>query len=431
MDEEEVVVDLEQWLKGGRYPQSYQDKLRYSAGPEKADDSISTYSSFPKIEQQFTTVPHELKETELNDVKERQICGPTDLKKIYANAFINILEGIAHKYFKPYCGRQNWMEICQSIEDTVKGILNPIFGEADGSGFDMTQLQELNKLMNELLVACAKHPNVTWNEPLNISNFISALTESLTLRVECDYGKLKYEADGRASGDGWTTFGNTMLMIAYWMYTYHLAGISTYLLKVKGDDVIMAHSTYDQAKFSSAQKIVFTDRKDEHTHGLAQICKKIAYGDISELSFLSNHFFWTSKDKLRMTRIPARVIQTLSWTTKLPHSKNENKLENSRRELLYSKGACLMAWGKGLPIWEVLAQKMMDLGRPGRLSEFNEYADGVRTWNGNDDRLSYLAYLENNYGLSPKEVEEIERAISNITSMKGEVWMPVLEKLYT
>lgn len=431
MDEELVNVDLDEWLNEGRYSLAYRQKLRDSLKPDKADDPIKYYESFPKIEQQFTTVPHEDKETPLNDVKERQICGPTDMKKVFANAFINKLEGIAHKYFKPYCGRQNWMEICTSVEEKMNEIKRILLGAADGSGFDMSQLEGLNKLMNELIRACAEHPNVHWNEPLNMADCMRALEESLILNVKCDKGKLQYTAQGRASGDGWTTFGNTMLMIAYWQYTYYIAGIEEYLLKVKGDDVLLGHSLDDQEKFLVAVKVVFTDKKDYHNHGLAQVCKKIDFGDITDLDFLSNHFFWTGKDRLRMTRIPARVIQTLSWTTKLPHTSKVDKLENSRRELLYSKGSCLLAWGRGLPIWEVLAKKMMELGRPGRLSEFNQYADGSRVWNGNEDRAAYLLYLEERYGLTPVEVGNIEEEISKITSLEGELFIPALEKLYT
>lgn len=430
MDEEEITVDLDTWLKSGRYNKAYQAKLVKSIGPELADGSILEYGSFPKIEMQFTTVPHEDKDTPQNDVKERQICSPPDLKKCIANPFIHLLEGIAHKYFKSYCGRKNWQDICETLEEVFDRISDPIAGAADGSGFDMSQLRELNELLNCLLEACAKHPNVTWNEPLTVDLFLKAIMSSLELFVSCANGDLKYRAEGRASGDGWTTFGNTIMMIAYWEYTYHIAGITEFALLVKGDDVLLVHDKKWQSKFLAAKAVVFTERKDEHSHGLAQICKKIDFGDISDLDFLSNHFFWTGKNRLRMTRIPARVIQTISWTTKLPNTTKVNKLEDSRRELAFSKGMCLLAWGRGLPIWEVLGRKLVDLGKPGRLTEFNEYSDGQRRWNGNDDRDAYMYYLNDRYNIDERDVERIEAAIASVETLHGVLYIPELQKFY-
>lgn len=431
LEQELVTVDLEEWLKGGRYSLAYQAKLKQALEPERADTGIKQYESFPKIEQQFTTVPHEVKDTPLNDVKERQICGPSDLKKCMGNPFIYQMEGVAHRYFKEYCGRKDWLDICKTIENVYEEIPNVIFGAADGSGFDMSQLKEHNKLMNFLLEACAIHPNVTWREPLTVDLLMKALDASIDLDVSCDRGQLRYHAEGRASGDGWTTFGNTMLMISYWQYVFHLAGITKYFLLVKGDDVLFGFDRNLIGTFKDKVKIVFTERKDQHTHGLAQICKKIEFGDISELDFLSNHFFWTRYGRLRMTRIPARVVQTLSWTTKLPNIQKIDKLEDSRRQLLYSKGSCLLAWGRGLPIWEPLARKMMQIGRPGSLTEYNQYSDQQRVWNGNDDRVDYLVYLQEKFGMTEPEVEEIELAIARVSTADGELFLPSLEKFYS
>lgn len=429
LSQELWTVDLEEWLK--RYPLGYRNNMRQAISRDKQTtigDLDLKYEAFTKVEMQFTTVPHDFKDTDLNDTKERQICGPKPEKKVYANPFINILEEVATKYFKPYCGRANWIQICESLENMERELPNCIWGASDGSGFDMTQYPAMNELMNELMEAAAKHPNVQWNEPLSIDRFLEVIKGSLTLNVSLDRGDLTYQAVGRASGDGWTTFGNTMLMSSYWMFTFHKAGITEYGLKVKGDDVLFCLAKKELLSFKNAVKVVFTDRKDEHVHGLGQVCKKIDFGELTDLDFLSNEFFLTSQGHYRMTRIPARVIQTNSWSSKLPKN---NKSLQARQELCYSKGKCLKAWADGLPIFSKLADKMISLGRPGKLSSFDQYADEARVWyQGRNDRDAYLYYLNHRYNISSSEVLQIEEKIDRITTLYGFLNVPELERLY-
>jgi len=432
LDEETVEVDFETWLK--RFNLNYQQGMRRAIDPDHIshnDECATQYEAFAKVELQFTTVPHYLKDTCWNDVKERQICGPSDEKKVYGNAFINVLEGVASKYMKEYCGRANWIEICKSLDDAALSMKKLIWGESDGSGFDMTQLQASNKLLNELLTACANHPNVTWNEPLSKHRFIEIITNSLLLNVSVDKGDLKYQADGRASGDGWTTFGNTILMIAYWEFTFHIAGITKYILKVKGDDVLFGINDEDRASLEDAIKVVFTKTKDYQEHGLGQICKKIVWGDITDLSFLSNQFFRTSDGSLRMTRIPARVIQTISWSTKVPVKMSEEVQLKARKELCHSKGMCLKAWADGLPIFSVLADTMIRLGKEGKMSDYNQYADADRVWHKNrDDSDAYKAYLSDHYGVTDADIQEFEDKLRKLDSLSGMIAIAGFEKFY-
>lgn len=430
LDKELWTVDLNKWLE--KYPIKYRKAML-----EAIDNNhISTkgllkcgFKAFAKVEQQFTNVPHDLKETPLNDVKERQICGPSDEKKVWGNPFINLLEEVATKYWRHYCGRKNWIKICRTLKDGEGKILKPIWGESDGSGFDMTQFLAMNQLMNELILAAARHQNVTWVAPLSIDRLEEALQGSLVLNVSVDNGMLKYQADGRASGDGWTTFGNTMLMIAYWEFTFETAGIAfdNYFLQVKGDDVLFCVSEYDRHKLEEAISQVFTKSKDQHKWGLGQICKKVKFGPLVDLSFLSNEFFMTSQGEYRMTRIPARVLQTMSWSTKLP----PQKLEEHRKMLCFSKGKCLKAWADGLPIFGVLADKMIALGKEGKVKDYNQYADEDRIWHqGRNDWDAYLFYLDSHYGVQESEVLEVEKAILGVSSLKGLLHLPQLEKLY-
>lgn len=429
MDLEDIEVDLEKWLL--KYPVNYRKNIRQSIDRDHISHDGKTkvkYGAFPKIELNVTDVCEDLKDTEANEVKERLICGPSDEKKAWANAFINELEGVASRNMKEYCGRANWIEICKSLDDIEANIPNLIWAASDGSGFDMTQYPEMNKLMNELILACAKHKNVTWKEPLTIDRLAEMLNGSLHMKVEADNGKLRYQAEGRASGDGWTTFGNTMLMISYWQFTAHIAQVQIQL-KVKGDDVLFAMDTKDRDAMMQAIDTVFAKKKEFSEHGLGQICKKIDWGDITDLDFLSNEFFRTKEGKIRMTRIPKRVLQTNSWTTKLPPK--GRKREDIRRQLCYSKGKCLEAWADGLPIFGALARKMIELGKPGSFSEFNIHSDADRVWyKGRDDYDAYMAYLENRYSVRKDEVLQFERQIAKITSLGEIVENTLIDKFY-
>jgi len=428
----EVSIDvvLEKWLE--KYPVAYRKKILAALHPDKRNfdgECRMQYEAFTKVEMQFTTVPHDLKDTPLNDTKERQICGPTDEKKALANAFINKLEEMASKYMPEYCGRANWLDICASIDKIEQRIFRPIWGASDGSGFDMTQYPECNQLMNDLILEAARQPNVHFQEPLSYEMLKEALDGSLELDVSVDHGDLKYKAVGRASGDGWTTFGNTMLMISYWQFTFEeIANIYDYGLKVKGDDVLFCLSDNRLLDLKQAIPQVFTDKKHLHEHGLGQICKMVNFGDIEDMDFLSNDFFRTSEGTIRMTRKPARVIQTLSWSTKLPQGK---KKEEARKELCHSKGMCLQAWADGLPIFGALAESMIKLGKSGKLSEFDQYADLPRVWHkGRNDYDAYCRYLNDKFGITRQEIVDVESKIRKVKELGGILNLPCLEKLY-
>jgi hypothetical protein len=428
LDNEVIEVNFDKWLDDSSYTKIQKQQLRETFKPENYKYSHN-FKGFTKIEMQDSNVPHELKNTEMNTTKERQICGPDDHKKCLANPFINLLEGVAHKYVKEYCGRKNWLEICHVLDEAEINIKNLIMGDGDGSGFDMTQLKQHNELMNEFIMACARHPNVIWVEPLTVKGLKEALSSSLVLNVSMDGGKLIYTAQGRASGDGWTTFSNTMLMISYWEYTFNLAQINDYFLLVKGDDVLFGLDRNLKDKFEYYRNIIFTDRKDEHKHGLGQICTEIHYGDIVDLSFLSNHFFRTDNG-LRMTRIPRRIIQSNCWSVKVPKFVKGEKLDYLRKQLCFNKGMSLLAWGTGLPIWQVLGEKMVELGLKGSFTDSNHYVDDMRVWYPVDNYEDYLYYLESKHNVTPMMVKNIEEKISMIDSINGSIDIEELDLFF-
>jgi len=433
LEEEIVQVRIDDWLQ--KFPQRYQEKMREALKYDNKAfmlDVDFVYEAFPKIEQQFTTVPHELKDTPLNDVKERQICGPLDQVKVIVNAFFNAMEGVMHRHNPYYCGRANWEDICNKIKKAGEDLDIDIIHEGDGSGFDNTQKAPQHAMMAKIYEAILNHRNVVLEDPLHKEEIMHVLHSYQNCRVSVDHGKVKYYADSRESGQGDTTLSNTLLVTFYYEYTYHLAGIKKFFLLGKGDDTLNGHPSHQNDAFMNAWSRVFTTGKHAHTHGLGQICKGFVTGDLSKLSFISNRFFRRANGEWRMSRMGDRLVETIWPTCKIPPYLSPKQKQVLREELCFSKGSCLLAWAKGLPIWDKLARKMMALGRKGAHTDYCMYSDGGRLWTDDscDDWEPYLLFLEMNYSITLADVRAIEKAIDSIDSLVGEIYIPEFAKFF-
>jgi hypothetical protein len=422
LDVDEVRVNMNVWLE--KYPVKYREEmLKCCIQTDWEDEKRVTYDSFPKVEMQFTEVDEEDRETETNTAKERQISGPLAAKKLMANAVINELETLAHKHLPHYCGRKDWPGICKTITDQTSKLSDYVFGAADGSGFDMTQFIPMHQMVDELVLACLDHPNLFLDDPFTKDLVKKALIQSHVLRVRVK-NAVAYEAEGRASGDGWTTFGNTVLMMSYWMYTFHVAKIHKYCLLVKGDDVLFAIINRDRQVLELIVGRLFLSKQELVCKGLGQICKFIKFGGIEDMDFLSCYFFEVDGG-IRMTRIPARVFQSLPWSLRIPNGCKD--MDKVGAELAFAKGNSLLAWSKGLPIWEVLAKKLIELGREGGFSSVREFSDQGRVWLLEAcDREAYLSFLSFRFGMGEEAVLAVEKRIQAITSLLEVVELPEL-----
>jgi hypothetical protein len=429
-----LIVDLEEWLQ--KYPIQYRNKIRLELEGEDLFTKTQSktkyrYDSFPKKELQISEVAWEYIGDVVNKCKERQISGPSTQKKIAANAFIYALEGVAHRFIPEYCGRKDWQDICESIIKKEALLVNPIYGFADGSGFDMTQTKEIQKRFTTFIKLILDTCSISLPIEINKNNILDAIRGSETLHVDVAQGAVSYEAEGRASGDGWTTFGNTLLMISYWTFIFMKANVpkTRYFLLVKGDDVLFAVERQYQAAVKGAIEKYMANENQLVHYGLGQIVKFVKWGNIEDGDFLSNMFFRT-RDGLRMTRIPFRVFQTMPWSLKT--SLQDKNYSRVSKELIYSKGCSLLAWSEGLPIFEKLARKLMAIGKPGPNSEFNQYADADRVWYKRDetDYVSCLNWLDYRFGVTLGDVAAIEEAIDAIDDQVEEVIIPVLDKFY-
>jgi len=447
-----LEISVEGWKK--KYSQAYQaDVDRCMAELGWNELKHTRYESFPKVELQVTEVETEDRDTALNGVKERQISGPPMMKKILANPVINALEEISHLYIKEYCGKKNWIDLCSFLEERLLSLGNYQCGAADGSGFDMTQFPEMNKMYNELVESMLKHPNVILYEPLSLEACMYMLSDSLTLDVEVGRGAVNYKAEGRASGDGWTTHANTILMASYWEFCFLQAEIpkEDYVLLVKGDDVLFALGQRYQAQLENWISILFAAKQDFVDYGLGQICKFVKFGPIEEMDFLSNHFYWTVNG-LQMTRIPCRILQNMPWSTSIPFGSKD--FGNFSNELAISKAFSMLAWtGLSLPIWSKLAFKTLELAhanpqmvdrfKRGQTSKeelctlaekslgYNQYSDGGRVTDWRElDQEAYLDYLSERWLISQRDVDEIEYLIDGITSLYEIVDIPQLANFF-
>jgi hypothetical protein len=429
-----VDVDYTEWK--ARYPETY----RFIMDMAKNDldalrPSSRRYGFMPKLgELNFADFgPEDLDNPKVNTIKERGIACPADLKKVCANPFMWALEEFFKKTDSKYC-QGDWNDIAQDV-NRLRLIPNSKLVCTDGSGFDMTQHKEMNELFNEMCELVLNHANCNLQEPVHKYLIMHYLKESLCMKMSVGMGAVKFEAYGRASGDGWTTVANTWLSKCYYSFVMHRAGIrdNEWDGLFKGDDSLMSLTQKKIPVFNINMNECFARRNEFMSHGLGQVVKFIKIGDIEDVDFLSSHFYERFDGTLRMVRDPKRVFQTLAWTTKIPHGLDTGKHEIMAKQLLYAKASCLYAWSKGLPIFDVLARHMMKLGlKTGKYSNLMEYSDYGRRWDDDDaaDDGSYASYLLVKYGITQHAIHSIEEAIKSTTSYYDLVSVPELKLFY-
>jgi len=420
-------VDIDAWVT--KYPERYQEIMRAEMDkPEFLFRHEYLYDAFPKVELQYTTIFHDEKDLPFNTVKERQICGPNAQKKIAANAFIYALEGLCHRNMKGYCGRKDWPAICGTIDFERMLIEDPVDGFGDMSGCDMSIKQCYNERCTKGMTRVLNEGSVNLDIRISKKDIVDAFTESHILKVNVDRGSVQYMVDGRASGDGWTAFMNTLVVRSLFNFMFDDLKIpqDQRALLAKSDDTAVTIARKYKELFDSNLYRYFSKANNLESHGLGFILKFWKWGTMEDGDFLSNMFFNTGYHQTRMVRIPDRVFQTTPWSTKVKPGMKD--LLSSCQELCYSKGCCMLAWAKGLPIFEAYAVKLMELGKPGELSDYNKWSDGGRVWHDADDYSACSSWMNYRFGITAEDIEEIELAIASIEHIYQEVEIPCLDK---
>jgi len=423
-------VNLDEWLE--KYKVKYREEAyRELERPDLYHNKkeMEKMDLFSKTELQITDIEHSEKFEPKNTVKVRAITAPTTMQKIATNAFCYALEGVLHRNITEYCGRKDWPAICRTMDFGRMLIEDPVDGASDQSGYDMTLIKCYNDEGSKLV------DKILWKAPVNVDTRTSkgiiskAFRQAGVLRVNVGQGAASFTMEGRGSGQGWTMCMNSLFMIAFWTTVFEDLKIpkSDRFLVCKSDDSVFTISRKWKALLDANVWRYFSKENKFGKIGLGQVCKFIKWGTLEDIDFLSNYMFRDSRGLTRMTRIPNRVFQTTPWSTKVLPGMND--LFQKCRELTWSKGSCMLAWAKGLPIFETYARKLMELGVQGELTDYNKYADEPRTWGDENDYDEMCDFLSHRFNLTREDIVIIEDGINSITHLYQEVVIPELDKL--
>jgi hypothetical protein len=252
--------------------------------------------------------------------------------------------------WKEYCGSKNWDDIPNHLKQMENQFANPIWVAADGSGFDMTQHEIILDTVAEQVKRFLKKADVQFPNHMDREAIYEVIKKSSKLYVSIFNGALRFKTRGRASGDGWTTGFNTAQMISFWKVVEYICKLIDKTFRceiiVKGDDVLICLDKKHRELFERIAWTCMAKNKNPQTHGLGQICKFLKFGELHELDFLSSYFVPTSAG-YRMIRKAGRLFEMTPWATLLSA---QNPAISA--QLCYANGLCVLAWAKGLPLFE-------------------------------------------------------------------------------
>jgi hypothetical protein len=407
------VFDWDEYLS--KYPMTYRQKMKDTLIEIIGGVSDVRRETMSKKEKNVSEVEHDLKDTEQNLIKERNICTANwDQKGL--NILLDYVANWCDEYMIGYCGSKNFSQISDELNYIIPSYKHPMYVTADGSMFDVQQSPETDRVVRKALLDIFEKATLPF--PLTMDYIRTVFSMSNTLRCTIGRGAVKFNARGRASGDGWTTLMNTILQLHYWKYTLKIAGITKYKLFVKGDDVFLIIEKEDVGALKIATSKNFAKKNEDIDFGLAQILKELIISeDIEDVSFLSAKFMVRSNGNIFMLRDPKRVIQMLPWSIRIPNGMEEKKHVLLRKQLCWASGMSLLAWCNGLPIFTEIANKMIDLGvkcgrqelyAKGFLEEHTKYQTNFLEKNRDDSLYTDgFAWFNRRYGLSRSELIDI------------------------
>lgn len=230
--------------------------------------------------------------------KNRAILNISSETKFVMGPIVWFLEEIAAQHFPGYCGGKNWDQLEAMLTKNYKdGYTTTVQG--DGSGYDLSQHYE-NKHIDRLIYTfIADNCNIHHVDPQIFKSVSTARYRKM---------KATYTKDGRMytlgnaiidgtvfSGSSDTTFGNTLRMAIYNMFTLHKAGLEyekDYRLICKGDDFCVftkdAHLDYEKLYYKYwCQPIKKPWEHDYTPYGIGNILKFLKVGDYSDFDFCS------------------------------------------------------------------------------------------------------------------------------------------------
>jgi len=337
--------------------------------------------------------------------------------------FYYALEKAWQKYLNGYGEPSNYSGLCHHIQDKVNrlGEGDPIVVCKDISKFDKNEYHELLENDVDVYDYAFEHmdfPDYISEEMIKNYNLIDTEMKDLKMGVH-------YMLNGTVpSGRNNTTEGNTRRNLEMECFIMYCANIRFNLLKwetpevdaeaeCKGDDSINAIKPAYISKYVECLSKVFVSKKGLGLGQEMKICKIVP---LARMEFLSLEFL-VHDYGIRAIRPLRRVLQFIGWSTKL----TTQKMHYKARKMMWCEGINMLGWCKGLPIFQVIAEKMISHGIRCNQSEMEIYMNEYRIIDKVtdeqdmhvDDGELYMEYINRVHGISREMVKDFEAVIKN------------------
>jgi len=321
-----------------------------------------------QIKHLLSTDYEALVKSEVQDLdgKPRMVCQIPQYIKFIMGPITWMLEEIAAKNLKGYCGGLNLDEITELLNSYIREGFTKVV-EGDGSGFDNSQdvcLKGIDRYIYNRIKNKVYH--VKKSEFERIAN---AYYKTMNVKYVDNNSKkvvkyLVYHVLGTVfSGDCDTTLMNTIRMALYNRYVNDKAGLiygKDYVVLAKGDDFSVLYQTYiDDDKIRQLYKKYFLDKptgdheiKDNRQYGIGQILKFLEIGDPSTFKFCSLRSWYKNKNSMEitLTRDPSKLYNKALYSLKY---KNYSEKQKCRYHI--EQAISYFVNYKGIEIFEIIA----------------------------------------------------------------------------
>lgn len=302
------------------------------------------------------------------DGKPRMVCSIPQHIKYIMGPVTWMLEEIATKNLRGYCGGLNLTEMSAQLNEYIKQGFTKVV-EGDGSAFDNTQdvtLKAIDRYIYNKIIPKIYHVPKDLFEQVANSYYKIMDVNYRDPRVQRKvYTYVRYFVLGTVfSGDCDTTLMNTIRMVLYNRYVNDKAGLiygKDYIVYAKGDDFSVLYKNYVSDEFIDKLYYKYflpkSDGPDEITDkrqfGLGQILKFLDKGDASTFKFCSLRSWYKSpvSEEITLTRDPAKLYNKSLYAIKY-------KAYNNKQKYTYhiQQAVSYQANYKGIDVFELLAE---------------------------------------------------------------------------
>jgi len=225
------------------------------------------------------------------------------------------------------------------------------------------------------------------------------------------------------TGKGNTTEGNTRRNLCMMWFLLWIAGIDFEMIKdirrrvegailAGGDDTVLAITVAKLLSFLKNLDQVFV-KDAKVASGLGQKLKRLDIGNFENINFLSLDFL-NRGDSLRAVRPLNKVIQMVSWSTKL----KDNDSHFIARKMMWCEGYNLASWGEDLPIIGDLSRFLKKHGSPCERNEILKYTENpyMHTSRNARDRRDidvtlYKQYLQIKHCINDEDIKDFKEKL--------------------